>query len=80
MDLSMASKTRDAAAELLSRLITRPDLQTHYLESFLSWSTEVLISSGDVFLVRTTKISSHSNLTLAFFTNDERLLHSVLGC
>jgi hypothetical protein len=53
-DLKVAAKTRDAAAELLSRLLTRPDLQSQYLERFLAWSTEVLTSSDDTFLVRTT--------------------------
>lgn len=51
-DLKAAAKTRDAAAELLSRLLTRPDLQSQYLERFLAWATEVLTSSDDTFLVR----------------------------
>lgn len=50
-DLTVASKTRDAAAELLSRLLTRPDLQSQYLTGFLAWSTEILMSTNDVFLV-----------------------------
>ncbi|ELR13906.1 HEAT repeat domain containing protein [Acanthamoeba castellanii str. Neff] len=49
-DLKAAAKTRDAAAELLSRLLTRPDLQSQYLERFLAWATEVLTSSDDTFL------------------------------
>lgn len=50
-DLKVASKTRDAAAELLGRLLTRPDLQSKYLERFLAWSMEVLTTSNDTFLV-----------------------------
>ncbi len=50
-DLHVSGKTRDAAAELLSRLLTRPDMESKFLKGFLEWATQSLAVSDDVFLV-----------------------------
>ncbi len=53
-DLGVPAKTRDAAAELLSRLLTRPDMESKFLRGFFEWATHALSASEhDVFLVGT---------------------------
>lgn len=49
--LASPAKTRDASAEMLSRLLTRPDMESGPLDSFLHWANDSLDSS-DAFLVR----------------------------
>lgn len=49
--LASPAKTRDAAAEMLSRLLTRPDMEAAPLDAFLHWADNSLLTS-DTFLVR----------------------------
>jgi len=50
--LKDAGKTKDAAAILLSRALTRPDFGLKQLPSFLSWCNEIIAdTSSDTFLV-----------------------------
>ena len=48
--LSESAKTRDAAAYLLAMMLTRPDLESSYLVSFLQWCREHLASKPSSFL------------------------------
>jgi tubulin-specific chaperone D len=48
--LNESAKTRDAAAYLLAKMLTRPDLESSYLVSFLQWCRESLGSNPSSFL------------------------------
>lgn len=45
MYLSVNDKSRDAAAYLASRFLTRPDVQREKLPDFLDWSLKILHSA-----------------------------------
>lgn len=55
--LASPAKTRDAAAEMLARLLTRPDMEAAPLDAFLNWADTSLVTS-DPFLVHTYYILS----------------------
>jgi len=48
--LQDTAKTRDAAADFLSRLLTRPDMEHTHLDNFIVWARQGL-DSPDTFLV-----------------------------
>jgi hypothetical protein len=48
--LADPGKVREAAGELVARLLTRPDMRVERLASFMDWCSEVVAGSPSVFL------------------------------